>query len=81
MILLCSGQDRTKPPQDHDGEPVRMYPTVIAALDEDAPDYEEKLTALWPTVVNPFCVRLLDKDLAKLPNLVEIMNREMGHTP
>ena len=60
MILICGGLSRAKSESDV------VTPTVVAYLDEDAADFEEKLAQITANVHEPFLVRLLDKDFAKI---------------
>lgn len=54
MILVCGGRKTLEEPDFYE------YPPVIAFVPENEPDRLEKVMAM---VVDPFCVRVLDKDL------------------
>jgi hypothetical protein len=65
MLLVCGGSMRAIN-QDHSGEHltgIPHYPHVIAVVEEDS---LAKLEAILATVIDPFVVRLSDKNLAKI---------------
>ena len=66
MLLICGGQSRTIN-QNHNEEPIAMYPSVLAALNENEKD---KLEVIMSNIQEPFVIRLCDKDLIKIAQCI-----------
>lgn len=66
MLLVCGGKGLVGNTEVDKEVGIRIVPTVVAYLDEDDPNFDEKLDLICNATLEPFLVRLLDKDFAKL---------------
>ena len=65
MLLVCGGASQAKNPPEVDGF-VCYSPVLAVVAEENAAN----LPAIMANVVDPFVVRLSDKDVAKLLDVV-----------
>jgi hypothetical protein len=66
MLLVCGGKGLAGNTEIDEEVGIRVVPTVVAYLDEDDPHIDEKLDLICQATLEPFVIRLLDKDFAKL---------------